>query len=71
MRADLGVPNMVGSVADNAGLNKKALFEGSTEVYRTPQMAPVGTVLGPALLEVEGSLKTSIPRLQLWWDSIS
>ena len=31
---------MVGSVADNAGLNKKALFEGSTEVYQTPQMGP-------------------------------
>ena len=39
-RADPGVPNMVGSVADTAGLNKKALFEGSTEVYRTPQMGP-------------------------------
>ena len=33
-------PNMVGPVADNAGLNKKALFEGDTEVYCAPQMGP-------------------------------
>ena len=37
-RADSGVSNLVGSVADNGGLNKKALFEGNTEIYRTPQM---------------------------------
>ena len=36
----LRVSNMVGSVADTAGLNKKALFGGSTEVYRTPLMGP-------------------------------